>query len=336
MRAGALGLSLLSDPLDVKALEVMANGPSTLIDLRRALGAPPETTLRKHLRTLMHYDLIKRWHQREFPTAVYYEMTESGQDLVCASRVLKVWLAASPNGSLAVGSPLAKSAGKALIDGWTTNIMRALAARPLSLTELNRVITAVNYPSLERRLSAMRLAGQVTPVPSHGAAKPYRVTNWLRKAVGPILASAQWERRRTPRGHVALGRLEVESTFLLATPLIRPSSELEGVVSLAVELSSNTGTVAAGVVVEVNGGLAVSCKSDLRADSQNSISGTDKAWLSTLLDADASGLEFRGDPNLCDSLIESLREAVLYPCDITAISDERTDPEPVHDRLGGP
>ncbi len=40
-------------------------------------------------------------------------------------------------------------------------MLRALAAGSLSLTELDRLIGALSYPSLERRLVAMRLAGLV-------------------------------------------------------------------------------------------------------------------------------------------------------------------------------
>ena len=40
-------------------------------------------------------------------------------------------------------------------------MMRALAARPMSLTELDSGITELSYPALERRLSSMRIAGLV-------------------------------------------------------------------------------------------------------------------------------------------------------------------------------
>ena len=58
----------------------------------------------------------------------------------------------APEGPLALGSSTAKSAIKALVEGWGTNMIRALAARPLSLTELNGLISGLSYPSLERRL----------------------------------------------------------------------------------------------------------------------------------------------------------------------------------------
>lgn len=39
--------------------------------------------------------------------------------------------------------------------------LRALGASPLSFTEFHRIITSLSYPSLGRRLGALRLAGLI-------------------------------------------------------------------------------------------------------------------------------------------------------------------------------
>ena len=51
-------------------------------------------------------------------------------------------------------------------------MMRALAARPLSLTELDSLISDLSYPALERRLSSMRIAGLVEAQPSQRGRRP--------------------------------------------------------------------------------------------------------------------------------------------------------------------
>ena len=52
-RAGAVSLSLLSAPLNVHLLRALEEGPLALIDLRRAVGSPPQSTMRVYSRTLV-------------------------------------------------------------------------------------------------------------------------------------------------------------------------------------------------------------------------------------------------------------------------------------------
>ena len=75
----------------------------------------------------------------------------------------------SPDGPISLESGAAKGAVKALVDGWGSTMMGALAARPLSLTELESLISGLRYPALERWLSSMRIAGLVEAEPSTGA-----------------------------------------------------------------------------------------------------------------------------------------------------------------------
>ena len=51
-RAGTQALRLLSTPINVFVLQALAEGPHSLVDLRREAGSPPQTTMRGHLRTL--------------------------------------------------------------------------------------------------------------------------------------------------------------------------------------------------------------------------------------------------------------------------------------------
>lgn len=107
------------------------------------------------------------------------------------STTLQAWLQLSPAGPIELGSIAAKSAIKALVEGWGSNIVRALATRPLSLTELNSLIPRISYPSLERRLTAMRQVNLLETQSTHGRTTPYEVTEWLRRAIAAI----GWERR---------------------------------------------------------------------------------------------------------------------------------------------
>ncbi|MEZ5076456.1 MAG: winged helix-turn-helix transcriptional regulator [Solirubrobacterales bacterium] len=315
MRAGAQALSLLSVPLNVHILAALAPGPMPLVDLRRAVGSPPQTTLRSRLRNLSDLGILERRRQASFPGTVDCELSEAGLDVGIVSAATLRWLRAAPAGPLEIDAVAAVSALKALAEGWSSTIVRALAARPLSLTELNRLISAHNYPSLERRLGAMRLAGQIEGCAGEGRGTPYAVTDWLRQAVAPLVAAARWERRHLRDRAAPVGRIDVEAYFLLALPLLRVSPDLSGTCRLAAELHSSNGEHhLAGAMVEVRRGQVVSCVSRLQGEAGAWASGSVSTWLRALLGEEASRLEVGGDGELVSSLLEGLRSG-LFPVD---------------------
>jgi DNA-binding HxlR family transcriptional regulator len=308
-------LSLLSDPLDVQILRAFEDGPLGLTDLRRAVGSPPETTLRKHLRAFTDLGVLARAQQRDFPAPVSYELGSSGLGLLEVAASVAIWLRTSPDGPISLGTPPAKSAIKALVDGWTTKMLRALAAKPFSLTELDRLISGVNYPALERRLSAMRLVGLVASDPTRRGSTPYRVTPWLREGMGVLVAAADWESRRQLEGCEPLAPIDAESIFLLAVPLVVLPSSSEGSGRLVVDFCGGGQRTLAGVVASIEGGCLVSCVCDLRSRIDSSAVGSPIAWLDALTGRDDSGVELGGDRGLADTLVTGLRRALVGRAD---------------------
>ena len=306
MRAGALGLSLLSDPLDAPVLKALEDGPMSLIDLRQTVGSPPETTLRKHLKSLTELGLLMKCRQPGFPGPVTYELTPSGRGLCTAAAAAEAWLKTAPGGPMQFGRPVAKSAIKSVVDAWTTKMARALAAKPLSLTELDRLLPSVNYPALERRLTAMRLAGQIEPMPGRAGSTPYRVTRWMREAVGPLIAAANWESRHHLTGREPLGRLDFEAILLLALPLVTLPSTANGICQLTVDLSSGRQDVAGGAVVVVENGQPVSCAANLSTESRSIVRGPGAAWLAALMGEIQTGILFEGDKDLGEDVVSAL------------------------------
>jgi DNA-binding HxlR family transcriptional regulator len=310
MRAGAYGLSLLSNPLNARLLRALEEEPLALADLHRRVGLPAQTTLRGYLRTLVEVDVVERHRKPGFPGGVSYELTRSGRDLVAAGRILEEWLAASPGGALHLGDSGAKGAVKALADGWSTKVLRALAAKPLSLTELDRLIPSVNYPALERRLGAMSSAGQVRMERGSDGSKPYKVTDWLRTAVAPLLAAADWEQAHTPDAAEPFDRLDAEATFLLAVPMLELTCDQRGACQLAIELGDEVRSGGAGVVVEIREGRPAACRSDKKANAFNEAVGSKAAWLGALLGVGTSSLRIRGDAEFVNAIVMSIRSSL--------------------------
>jgi DNA-binding HxlR family transcriptional regulator len=311
VRAGAQALTLLSAPLNVDVLTALEQGPHSLIDLRRAIGAPPQTTMRGQLRTLTQLGVLEPNRRAGFPGAVDYELARPGHELLEVARILWAWLAAAPDGPVQPGSVAAKSAIKALVEGWSSAIIRALAARPLSLTDLSRVITSVSYPSLERRLTAMRLSGQIEKLDVKGSKRPYSVTSWLRRSVGPLAAATQWERRAVPERTNPFGRFDAEAVFLLSTPLVSLDEEFSGSGRLAVEFGSGDLTQFSGVMVEIEKGRAVSCVSRLEGSPDVWAVGSPSAWLDALIDGRFDRLELGGEYDHARTLLQGFHCALF-------------------------
>lgn len=308
MRAGGCALSLLSVPLNVEILHALEAGPTPLVELRRIVGSPPQTTMRGQLRALNEAGVVERQQQNAFPGSAEFELTAAGEDLLSLGTVLQGWLAASPEGPLELGSAASKNSIKALVQGWSSAIVRALAARPLSLTELNRLISGLNYPSLERRLGAMRLTGMIEACPGKGRSTPYSAGTWLRLAVAPMAAAVAWERRHLSSETPPLGRIDIESMFLLAIPALSLPADLSGRCRLAAELrsSSSGDPLLAGAVVAVAGGSVLSCNAKLEGAADAWATGSSRAWLDVITTSDLDGLEIGGDSQLASGLLGGL------------------------------
>jgi len=310
-RSGAHVLTLLSSPLTCQILKALSKGPRQQSDLRRAAGSPAQTTLRAQLRKLGEIGAIEKRRRNHFPGVVELELSEAGRELLSVTGVIEGWLALAPGEPLQPGGSAAKAAIKALVEGWSTTMLRALAAKPLTLTELDGVIASLNYPSLERRLSAMRLAGMIVALPGNSRGTPYGVTDWARQAVGPLAAAAQWERRYLPETTAPIGKVDTEAVFLLAVPLLRLPEEVSGSCRMAAEISNGKGRSLAGVLVEGQEGRISSCTTRLEGHPDAWASGSTAAWLGAVIESDHGRLEMGGDCALARGLVEGLHESLF-------------------------
>jgi DNA-binding HxlR family transcriptional regulator len=301
VRAGGYALTLL---------QTLAQQPTSLADLRESVGMPPQTTVRKHLTLLAEAGVLSR--ERSDGSA-RYALCEPGHSLVGVLRVLEAWLASSPKGPIEPGTIAAKAVIKALVDGWSTTLLRALAARPLSLTQLDAVIAGVSYPSLERRLVAMRMVGQVEATKMKGRGTPYAVTTWLRQAVAPLVSAASWERRQLPDGTAPIGRIDIETAFLLALPLLALDPSQSGSCQLGVDTSSNGERWVVGAVVDIEEGRVVHCRARLAGAPTTWVTGSVSAWFRSVCGSRADDLEARGDRQLAGAVVDGLRATLPKP-----------------------
>jgi DNA-binding HxlR family transcriptional regulator len=317
VRAGGTVLSLIAGPLSVPILRAHLDGPLRLPDLRERIGGAAQTTLRGQVGNLRGIGALERHVLSGMPYTVENELTDIGRGILVVAEIVETWLTRAPQGPIALGSEPAKGAIRALVGGWGSTMLRALAARPLSLTELDSVITDLSYPSLERRLSAMRAARQVEVRLNGGrGAKPFAVTDWTRQAVAPLIAAGRCECLYLPELTESLGRIDIEAAFLLAVPLVDLQVRRDGSCLLAVDTGAAKAdepkSRIAGVYVEVKEGAIASCISRLEQDPRTWALGTVDSWIDALLEGKSGRLRIGGESTkLTQAVIADLHAALF-------------------------
>lgn len=185
---------LLATPFATPILKSLHHGARERAELLQRTTSR-DSALRVPLERLTARAAIWRRQRREFPRAIHYELAPPGQDLLPIVESVERWLAGAPDAPVRLGGDSAATAVAALAEGWSTLVLHALAAGPLSLADLDRAIDSLSYPALERRLATLRLAGQVEATePAKGRKTPYALTDWAHKGIDLFLAAARWER----------------------------------------------------------------------------------------------------------------------------------------------
>lgn len=318
VRAGGTVLSLIAAPLSVPILRAHLEGPLRLPDLRERIGGAAQTTLRGQVGNLRSIGALERHVRSGMPYTVENELTEAGKGVLTVAALVEVWLAQAPQGPIALGSEPAKGAIRALVGAWGSTMLRALAARPLSLTELSSVIADLSYPALERRLSALRAARQVELRPDGGrGAKPYAVTEWTRQAVGPLVAAGRCECEHLAELTEPLTRIDIEAAFMLAVPLVDLTINYGGSCLLAVDTGSGSEGESrdrlAGVNVEIEDGAVASCVCRLEQEPSTWALGTVDSWLDAILEGRLDRLRMGGkNPRLATALIEGMHSSLRF------------------------
>src|SRR4051794_12838063 len=318
VRAGGTVLSLLAGPLSVPILRAHLEGPLRLPDLREQIGGAAQTTLRGQVGNLRGIGALERHVRGGMPYTVENELTDAGRGVLEVAEIVEAWLTRAPQGPIMLGSEPAKGAIRALVGGWGSTMLRALAARPLSLTELSSVISDLSYPALERRLSAMRAARQLEEKPDGGrGAKPYGVTEWTRQAIGPLVAAGRCECEHMAEVTEPLTRIDIEAAFLLAAPLVDLEVTRSGSCLLAVTAGgTNDGDGEskerlAGVYVAIDGGDVVSCVSRLEREPRTWALGTVDSWVDAILEGRLGRLRIGGeDPRLARAVITGVHASL--------------------------
>lgn len=311
MRAGAQTMTLLAAPRTCPILWSLSVGPKGQRDLRREAGSPAQSTLRNHLASLKEAGAVKRRRLKSFPGTLEYALTDPGRELLDVAAGIQRWLAAAPPGPLELGTSQAQAAIKGMVDAWLAKMLAPLAQSPLPLTELDKRLANVSYPTIERRLEAMLLSEQIKAHPRSGNGRPYELSPWLRQGVAPLVIAARWECHHQPPGASPITGLEIESALRIASPLLNPLSLPDGICQMAAP-DGNLGSRSPGLgILEVRGGeisfeeLCPQRKPDAWA------SGSAVSWFEAIVGGELSGLELSGDDDFARALLADVHASLF-------------------------
>jgi DNA-binding HxlR family transcriptional regulator len=311
VRAGGHTLTLLGSPRIFLILQSLAEGRKGQMELRRDAGLPAQSTLRGHLNALGTAGVVDKERQDSFPGALEYGLTEAGRELFAVAESVGRWLAGAPSGPLELGADPAKAAIKGLVEGWSATVLTALATGPLSLTELDKRISTVSYPTIERCLQTMRLAEQLEVGERSSKGTPYGLTEWLRRGLTPLALAARWEHRHRPDGVAGVDQADIDDAVMLGGPLFKLSGEVSGVCQLAVRIPDAKERRRALGYLEVRDGKMSFGAAYPQIKPDAWASGSADTWFATVIDADTTGLRLSGDRDLAGVIIDGVRKALF-------------------------
>jgi DNA-binding HxlR family transcriptional regulator len=306
-RAGSLALSVFVRGLNAGVLRAHAGGPLSFAELEKRLGLAAEASLRAATTELCALGAL----ERESRQPILTKLTPGGRDLLWVADSLESWLSRSPFGAGGLDDAPARRIVKALLAGWDSTVVQALAERPRRLTELSREIPGHSYASVKRCLASLRVAALVECLDGSARSPKQEATSLLRRAAGVLGIAARWDLHHAVA--TGLDEHDVSAILLLTLPMAQ-LPRLSGSCVLAVAKprsvrNSQPPPTAIRVVVEqgrvVDAGLVAA------ATSEGWALASPEAWLEATIGGRLSQLRI-GGPNarLVKAAVEGIHQTL--------------------------
>ncbi|HEX7245667.1 MAG TPA: winged helix-turn-helix transcriptional regulator [Solirubrobacterales bacterium] len=305
-RAGSRVLGLLSDALNASILRALLRGPLPVSELACHLSPTSRTTRFGRLRELEDLGVIAREKRPGTPPVSYCSLAPAGRSLLPVVGRFAEWLASDPSGPSSPDDLTGARKIKALANAWDTTVLRWLAERPCSLTELDSLSpSAVSHHEARKSREGLSAAGLIAPVESRDRRRPYAPVSWARCVAGCIAAAIGWELAFLEASAFP-SSVDVETLLLLLLPLVDSIPVPHGsVCALQVDQSGDL------PVATVEEGRIVPGATDV--DSGNGrasrISGSAESWLHAIVHGRTESLSMQGRTRLTTALVSGIHAA---------------------------
>lgn len=313
-RAGALTLLYLASPMDRKILlTILAEAATGAEVIDEAEVPDPDDPV--PLEIIADPYLVEPADPNVDPNAIEWDTTlrpsEAGRDLLFVGDTLERWLDECPEGPLALG-PDAAPALSALLGGWSSTVIHALAAEPMTLSEVTEAIGILDEDTIDDQIEEMKEASLLVPLgPEDEEEDRFVATEWLRTAIAPLAAGARQELRHPLEDTAPIAALDVQAAFLLTLPMVELPDGLSGTCSLAVDLDEGVAGSPTGATVRIEGGRLASCEVCLDEGADAWASAPAPAWLSAVIEGDTAGIRAGGDSRLAGTLLHGLHQRLF-------------------------
>lgn len=301
-------LSIFARGLNASVLRAHAEGPLNSAALEERLGWAAEASLRATTAELCDLGTLAREGRQPIVT----ELTPSGRDLVALADALERWLSHSPFGALDLTDSAARGTVRALVAGWDSRIVQALAEGPRRLADLSRELDEHSYPALKRRFAKLRTAALVECLDGMARSPEYGATDLLRRAAGPLSLAARWEVDHAASTH--LDERDLEAMLLLALPLVS-LPRLNGSCLLVIARPpSPTGNSLSPTAIrlDVENGRIAEVGLTIAATSETWALASTEAWLYALTSGETSMLRVRGaDVRIVKAAVEGIYRTLV-------------------------
>lgn len=312
-RAGALTLLYLAIPMERHILLGMLAEAATGADVIDEDDVPdPDDPVALEIITDPY--LVEPADPDVDPSAIdentLLRPSRAGQDLLFVGAALERWLGDCPEGPVELG-PEAAPALSALLNGWSSTVIHALTARPLTSAEVTEAIGVLNQETVDERIEEMVDTGLLIALEEIDEEERFAATEWLRTAIAPLAAAARQELRHPLDDTAPIAALDVQAAFLLTLPLLELPEELSGSCSLAVDLAQGVASSPTGVTVQIEEGRLVSCDVRIDDDVDAWASASAAAWLDTVIEQDIRQVQSGGNRDLAATLLYTLHQRLF-------------------------
>lgn len=238
--------------------------------------------------------------------------TPSGEEVLFVGQVLETWLRGSPGGPLRMGEEKAGFALITMVSSWASTLAHRMAGGPRTLDELAEATGATEREGLEGQLEAMEMTGLLDTVEGPDGEALYTASEWLRRAIAPLVAAARHERRQRDEDTRPPDALDIAGVFLLTLPMVELPADLAGACRLKAMMPGDRIT-SAGVDALVEGGRVTASTLDPDDPPPPSYAtGSPLDWMDAIVDPRRDRIKVGGDDHrLAEALVEGLHELLF-------------------------
>ena len=313
-RAGALTLGYLNSGLTRDMLRAVLAQAATgieLVDVDELTVPDEEERVTDVFTDRYLLEPVNPGEDQDDPETMM-QPTPAGREVPFVGATLQSWLHRCPAGPIDLGEGSGEALW-ALLAGWTSTVVHALAAGRQTVSEVQEEVAVLDYEAVELRLSMLEEMGLLRILVEPGGAEEARFgpSEWLCLGIAPLAAAARTELRHPLEDTAPIAAADVEAALRLTLPLLQTKAGISGACSLEVELDEGVLGGPVGMTARIEEGRVVACEPGIDPEADAWVAGSTAGWLDAVIDRNQRGLRSGGDWRLPRDLLGGLHKVLF-------------------------